>query len=802
MLRSLLALAFLLLLVIPAAAENREPPRSWQLNDAKAQPLLVSVSVPGIDALQTRKDDLSPEKPGTPLQFASPRPLQLNVLEQAEKALIDGFWVARLAVQAKGATDLNLHFSHVDLPAGARLHIYDAAHDVFQGPLAPPQQQPKGARALWTPVVPTGSAVIEVSWPKDAAAPTVELAEIWLGYRDLFGYYGGPFLSTKAGACNNDVVCAEGDPWRDEIRSVARYTINGGLCTGTLVNDATTSLTPYFLTAYHCGVDASSAANMVFYWNFESSNCGDLSGGSLTQNQSGSIFRARRQDVDMALVELSATPAEAFNVHYAGWDRSGDIPTGTVGIHHPAGDEKAISFSNSTLTNVPSCIIQGATADTHWEVPSWDDGTTEPGSSGSGIWHPTRKRVIGFLSGGRAACGNSLEDCYGRMDAAWDGADAASRLRDWLDPGGVSPATGVDGTDPTGFSLAADPVTISQCTTTDASFDIDVSGSGGFTTPVTLSVSGEPTNASTAFSVNPVTPGGSSALTLGNLASVAVGDYSLTVSGSGGGLDRDLALSFSLQDGAPGGAVISSPTAGAVGVSTQPTITWNAVAQASSYQVQIAENGNFASPVVDQLVNDTQFTPSVALASNSDYSVRVRASNTCGDAPWSDAIDFTTAAIYCSSPALGIPDNNATGVSDTIAIANTGVLDDLNLSLSVDHTWVGDLIIRLSHQGSGTSIDLVNRNACNGSNINVSVDDQASASLQDDCQDAAIAYPESSYRPQQALAAFDGQDLSGDWQLFVSDNAGADTGTLQQWCLAPSIEGPDPDIVFADRFEP
>jgi len=249
MLRSLLALVFLLLLAMPATADNREPPRSWQLNDAKHQPLMASVSVPGIDALQTRKDDLSPEKPGTPLQFASPRALRLNVLQEAERQLVDGFWVARLAIQAKGATDLNLHFSHVELPEGARLHIYDAAHGVFQGPLAPPQHQQKGAQALWTPVVPTGDAVIELSWPKDAAVPVVQLAEVWVGYRDLFGYYGGPFLSTKAGDCNNDVVCLEGDPWRDEIRSVARYTIGGGLCTGTLVNDATTSLTPYFLTA-------------------------------------------------------------------------------------------------------------------------------------------------------------------------------------------------------------------------------------------------------------------------------------------------------------------------------------------------------------------------------------------------------------------------------------------------------------------------------------------------------------------------------------------------------------------------
>ncbi|MEE4295541.1 MAG: hypothetical protein V2J20_02860, partial [Wenzhouxiangella sp.] len=295
----------LLAVSVQVVLADRAPPLSWQMDELKPRSVTSVIEVKGIDASASRQRDTQEFKPGTPLLFAEARSAMVDVLARADRVLVDGFWIARLAIQAPGATDLNLHFARVVLPPRAMLHIYDAEMAVFQGPLIPPRRQPKAAQALWTPVIPGESGLIEISWPASSDLPVVELAEIWVGYRDLFGTRGGPFLNAKAGTCNNDVVCIEGDPWRDEIRSVARYSVNGGLCTGTLVNDSDSSLTPYFLTAYHCGVSEATVAGMVFYWNYESPVCGQLGGGSLTQNQTGAIFRARRQDVDMALVELA-----------------------------------------------------------------------------------------------------------------------------------------------------------------------------------------------------------------------------------------------------------------------------------------------------------------------------------------------------------------------------------------------------------------------------------------------------------------------------------------------------------------
>jgi hypothetical protein len=76
---------------------------------------------------------------------------------------------------------------------------------------------------------------------------------------------------------------------------------------------------------------------------------------------------------------------------------------------------------------------------THWEVPSWDKGTTEGGSSGSGLFNPFQQ-LIGQLEGGYALCegsqSNGEGDWYGKFSYSWTNNDRSdsNRLDYWLDP--------------------------------------------------------------------------------------------------------------------------------------------------------------------------------------------------------------------------------------------------------------------------------------------------------------------------------------------------------------------------------
>ncbi len=131
---------------------------------------------------------------------------------------------------------------------------------------------------------------------------------------------------------------------------------------------------------------------------------------------------------------------DAWAPYYNGWSRSTSPATQATGIHHPSGDAKKISRDDSGTINGSQW------GSNHWRVPSWDQGVTEGGSSGSPLFDQN-SRIIGQLHGGESSCTLRTWDEYGKLDVSWiGGGTAATRLRDWLDPQSLLPTT-LDGLD-------------------------------------------------------------------------------------------------------------------------------------------------------------------------------------------------------------------------------------------------------------------------------------------------------------------------------------------------------------------
>lgn len=441
--------AGLLATFVPAVdARMGEPPLS---RSAALQPLeLVAVlELEPVDrnALLAEDEAAKATSSAKPLRYASPVDMELSAAAAGTWQLLpDGSRVWRLRVHAPGATDLNFGFSRFDLAPGATLHIWSEDHEYFQGPYT--SSDVSHAGDFWTPVVPGDRVVVELWEPAGAeAASELVIGRVGRGYRDLFRLEE---TAAKAEACNVDAICPDADAWRDEIRSVARISIGGsGFCTGTLIMDVPGSFTPHFLTAHHCEIRANNASSVVAYWNFESPSCGMLGGGSLADNQSGSIFRASREDNDLCLIELDDEPDPAFNVYFAGWDaRTSTMPQGSFSAHHPNADEKMITLNDDPLTLTTNCVF-GGPANTHWFVRDYEVGTTEGGSSGSALWDTGTHLIVGYLTGGGAACSSPINDCYGRFSVGWDGTSASTRLKDWLDPSNTGTQS-VAGSDPGG----------------------------------------------------------------------------------------------------------------------------------------------------------------------------------------------------------------------------------------------------------------------------------------------------------------------------------------------------------------
>lgn len=149
----------------------------------------------------------------------------------------------------------------------------------------------------------------------------------------------------------------------------------------------------------------------------------------------------------------------------------------------------------------------------------------------------------------------------------------------------------------------------------------------------------------------------------------------------------------------------------------------------------------------------------------------------------------------CSTPSVAIPDNDATGIDDTIHVADMGTIADVNVYVRVDHTWVGHLIMTLEHVDSGTTVVIYDQpfqppavGGCSGDDLDIILDDQAMSSIETSCA-AGTPTQFGSFMPNNPLAAFKGEDTAGMWTLNISDNVSGNTGTLNEWCLIFDTDG-------------
>lgn len=387
---------------------------------------------------------------GGPYRYGVGVPQQLDLESGGTwTSLRDGRLVWRARVSSPGARSLDFAFSRFKMSRGSAFYIVSADRQTVHGPYNA-DNNPAESR-FWSPYVLGESATLELVVPRDEVQDVaLELASVTHGYRGLTE--SGTFA--KSGSCNVDTICPTTAGWDDQIDSVGHYTFAQGgssyVCTGTLIGNSNRDTTPYFLTANHCVSTQAVASSIVVYWNYQSATCrtpGSTASGTpisrsvATHSQSGTTLVATHDASDFALLRLNAAVPAGADAYFAGWDKTNAAPGSAVGIHHPAGHEKRFSRENQALS-ISAYSNNPGTGTTHLRIADWDEGTTEGGSSGSGLFHGSSKRLIGQLHGGGAACGNNEPDWYGRLAVSWTGGGtSATRLSNWLDPANTGVAT-------------------------------------------------------------------------------------------------------------------------------------------------------------------------------------------------------------------------------------------------------------------------------------------------------------------------------------------------------------------------
>ena len=132
-------------------------------------------------------------------------------------------------------------------------------------------------------------------------------------------------------------------------------------------------------------------------------------------------------------------------------------------------------------------------------------------------------------------------------------------------------------------------------------------------------------------------------------------------------------------------------------------------------------------------------------------------------ASWTNVTSQVTFSSVTHSPNSAIPDNNSTGVSDTIAISSSGItkIEWIEITFSAaDHPYSGDLQVTLTNNTTGsptTSSVLSNYHVCANS--------------------SCVAYSGWVFGTARHL----GESADGNWTLTVKDGRAGNTGHFQSW---------------------
>jgi pimeloyl-ACP methyl ester carboxylesterase len=313
---------------------------------------------------------------------------------------------------------------------------------------------------------------------------------------------------------------------------------------------------------------------------------------------------------------------------------------------------------------------------------------------------------------------------------------------------------------PNDFSITLNPTSQTVARGASTTYTINTTLLSGSAETINLSTSGLPAGVTGSFSPASVTAGGNSTLTLTAATTAAAATTSFTITGTATSATHTTSASVTVVNQAPT-VSITSPTSGST-VNRKITVSANAT-DADGTVASVRFDLPDGTSVTDITAPFSTTFDTTRVSDGGGHVFRATATDNQGatatatvtvtvDNSNNDCINDTFNA---TDVPRSIPDNNATGITSSLAVTGNDTVASLALSLNITHTFSGDLVVTLISPG-GTSFIVSNRQGSSTDNIIIS---------------------------NQSITAFNGQTAPGTWRLRVQDLASADVGTLNSWSL-------------------
>ena len=380
----------------------------------------IDLNQPGVTLEQLDARSLTLE----PNQIGVNRSVEVSPNTRAQKFVNpDGSQIIVLIIKSSGASGIGVHFRDFALADGEEVYVYGASADsIVFGPFT--DKGPWGSGEFWSGTVDGDTVVIEFYKRTDENGQGFEVFEI----SHILAELDWRLRSNEPDVlfCEVDASCY-GDP---EKNAVARIVFNDNgvyLCTGTLLNDVAQDWTPYFLTANHCVSSQAVAQTVEAYWFYQTTSCNSGVLRSWVHSPPGANLLATQGSNDFSLIRLqNNAPGGAY---FSGWTSTAQSTgTSVFGLHHPDG---------YIPPSIPSYLRRstGSITDTNENCLGlvngygigWTSGTSEPGSSGSGLWN-SNGYLVGVLS-----CGPAPPTCNSPWASYSKFANFYPQIRQYID---------------------------------------------------------------------------------------------------------------------------------------------------------------------------------------------------------------------------------------------------------------------------------------------------------------------------------------------------------------------------------
>jgi hypothetical protein len=326
-------------------------------------------------------------------------------------------------IKVEKAHRLRLHLQNAVLPEGVTLWVYGAG----QTPIGFGRELLDERGNLWTPSVRGETVYLDVEVPANNAAASFMISEVL----ELVDVKLSSIRPEDSPTCLVDATCVSSSTFsqiasaKKAIASLFFVTSDGGaVCTGGLLNDLTSSGTPYLLTANHCFSSQSVATSLEAVFDFQTSSCQGTFNRDTAPTVNGATWLISSSTSDVTLVKLNSIPSGRILL---GWNANASaVPSGTVlhRISHPVPGEDIFpqSYSN-TLVDTATGICSGFSRTNFiYSTSVGGQGGVYGGSSGSPVML-SNGQVVGQLLG---SCGPDPSAGCDLRNSTVDGAFSAS----------------------------------------------------------------------------------------------------------------------------------------------------------------------------------------------------------------------------------------------------------------------------------------------------------------------------------------------------------------------------------------